>query len=186
MQLGCKRRGGRKSMGMRSSWEARPRAVSPVGFRLWPFDILQSVKRRPRASRISGQKDCRWKMRDSRAPDPGLTVGGKRFLLDICTREGIPLRRMCRGVSAAVPSGCLFAFPQEGLSPLQIEKHAGKSAPISRLLDVFFPERGMKSGEMRTTALRLAEKKSVYCGKRCALLRRTNGDFTAFLAKICE
>ena len=180
MQLGCKRRGGRKSMGMRSSWEARPRAVSPVGFFLYPFDILQSVKRRPRASRISGQKDCRWKMRDSRAPEPGLTVGGKLFLLDICTQEGIPLRRRCRGVSATAPSSCLFAFSVEGLSTFQIEKLSGRSAPSSRFSDGIFPERGVKSGDIRTKSPRNAEKRSVYCGKRCALLRRTNGDFTAF------
>ena len=39
---------------------------------------------------------------------------------------------------------------------------------------------------MRTIAPRLTEKKSVYCGKRHALLRKGNGDFAVFLVKITQ
>ena len=39
-----------------------------------------------------------------------------------------------------VPSGLLFDFPQEELSPPQIEKRAGKSAARSRFPDENFPE----------------------------------------------
>ena len=37
---------------------------------------------------------------------------------------------------------------------------------------------------MRTTVSRFAEKKSVHCGKQCALLRKTNGNFTGFWLRL--
>ena len=94
------------------------------------------------------------------------------------------MRKVGRGASAHRAFQFPFAFPQEGLSPLQSEKQAGKSAAESRFAEDFLPECGLESGGMRTTVLRLAEKKSVYCGKRCAPLRKENGDFAGALAKI--
>ena len=66
---------------------------------------------------------------------------------------------------------------------LQIEKFAGKGMAKFRLLEENFQECGLKSGDVRTTEPRFAEKKSVYCGKRRAPLRKSNGDFVDFFAK---
>ena len=94
-----------------------PRVTTPIC-----LSICQNVKRAPRASRICGRKGRRWKMRDSRAPEPGQLVGGNLLLLDTCMREGKLVRKRKQGASAVGASGFLFAFPAEGDFPKQIEK----------------------------------------------------------------
>ena len=101
----------------------------------------------------------------------------KRFFSDKCAWEKHFVYKGRKSRSFISTFSFLFAFPQEGLPPLQIEKHAEKSTPESRFPDKNSSERGLESGDMRTTVPRLAEKKSVYCGKRRALLRKRNGLF---------
>ena len=88
------------------------------------------------------------------------------------------MRKAGQGASATAPSAFLFAFLQEGVASLQIEEKAGKSMVKFGLTEENLVRGGVKSGEMRTSASRNAEKKSVYCGKRRALLRKTDGIFT--------
>ena len=107
-------------------------------------------------------------------------------MLDKCTLEGKLVRKSGRDASATALSGFLFAFPVERLSLFQMGKQMGQSRLSYRFSDGFLPERGLESGDMRTTSPRFAEKKSVYCGKRRALLRKANGVFAGILVKTYE
>ena len=91
-----------------------------------------------RESRIQELKCSQWKIRDSRAPEPGQLVSGKRLLLDRSTRAKKFVRQGRQGTSATKPPCYLFAFPEEGLSLLQIENHGGKSTAESCLLEGIF------------------------------------------------
>ena len=134
-------------------------------------------------SRICGRKGIRWEESDSRALEPGRLVSRKRLLPDICTREVNPGRKGKRCASAAGLSGFLFAFSQGGDGSLQIGKQRGKSRLKSRFSDKIFPERGGKTGDMRTILPRSAEKKSVHCGKRRALVRTKDSILACFRLK---
>ena len=92
-----------------------------------------------------------------------LLVESDFYLIDVCA-TGALLRNIEWSMSAIGVLCFLFAFSKEGLSPLQLEKQAGKSTAKLRFPGEISSERGTESGDMRTSAPRLAEEKSVYCG----------------------
>ena len=62
-------------------------------------------------------------------------------------------------------------------------KTSGKKQDKMPLPAKSFPERGGNSGDIRTISLRDAEKKNVRCGKRHALVRKTNVNIADFWLK---
>ena len=140
---------------------SRLRVAFPINFVFIRMAFCQNVKRTLRESQICGREGSRRKMRDSPASGRGQLVSGKRLLPDKCTRQERFVRRRKRGASAITPSGLLFAFSTEELFTFQIEKSMGKSTAKIHLSEGFSPEWGLKSGDMRTTSPRFAEKKSV-------------------------
>ena len=159
-----------------ASWgmPSPPFRVSP------PFgNMTKCQMRRARTAYLRAERRL-GQIRDACAPELGQLASGKRFLLDRCMRQGRGMRKRKWGASAIGGFGFLFAFSAEGLSLPQIEIYAGKSTAKSRFPDELFPKCGVKSGDVRTSAQRHAEKKSLYCGKRRAPLRKTNGSFAEF------
>ena len=148
---------------------APARLSSPSPFP-WHLTFYQNDKHGARESRICGRKADGRQIREFCVPFPEQFVIGKWFLLDKCTREGHPLRKGRRGVSAIWPSRFLFAFLPEEEFSLQLEKQAGKGTAKSRFRKYF----------CRNEDWNLAA-----CGQQCHALRREKVFIAASGARSC-